>query len=230
MVLFQRVDNTRAQNASLSENLYSQLQKDILYQKFKRGYKLTEQAICDKYNVSRTPVREALRQLEKEGLIETVPNRGAFVIGFSPQDMDDMYELRSTYELQAVKWAIQRITKEEMEDLEETFEFMEFYTMKNDIDKMRDINLGFHQLIYNASHSRILRQVLSSYQVYIQHSHIARKYPPNYLQDVLEEHRAIFEAFKSGDVDAGVRAMGHHMSRSIERKKQEDNDEYKSSN
>lgn len=226
MVLFQRIDNTRAQNAPIADNLYSQLQKDILHGKFKRGYKLTEQAICDKYNVSRTPVREALRQLEREGLIETIPNRGAFVVGFSLQDMDDMYELRRTYEIQAVQWAIERITKEEMEDLEETFEFMEFYTMKNDIDKMLNINLGFHKLIYTASHSRMLQQVLSSYQVYIQHSRIARRYPPNYLQDVLEEHRAIFEAFKSKDVSAGVKAMEHHMARSIERKKQEDNDEY----
>jgi len=170
MVLYQHNENAKSQNLPISNNLFSKLQKDILQGKMRAGEKLTEQSICDKYKVSRTPVREALRQLEMEGLIETIPNRGAFVIGFSSQDMADMYELRKAYEVQAVKWAIERITDEEMEDLEETFEFMEFYTQKNDIDKMLNINTGFHQLIYTASHNRMLQHVLSSYQIYIKHS------------------------------------------------------------
>ncbi|MFV0517640.1 MAG: GntR family transcriptional regulator [Aminipila sp.] len=217
MVLYQHNENAKSQNLPISNNLFSELQKDILLGKMRSGEKLTEQSICDKYKVSRTPVREALRQLEMEGLIETIPNRGAFVIGFSAQDMIDMYELRKSYEVQAVKWAIERITDEEMEDLEETFEFMEFYTQKNDIDKMLNINTGFHQLIYNASHNRMLQQVLSSYQIYIKHSRKPGPYPDNYLADVLEEHRAIFEAFKNKDTVAGILAMQNHMDKSMNR-------------
>lgn len=215
MVLYQHNEHAKSQNLPISNSLFSKLQKDILQGKMRSGEKLTEQSICDKYQVSRTPVREALRQLEMEGLIETIPNRGAFVIGFSPQDMMDMYELRKAYEVQAVKWAIQRITDEEMADLEETFEFMEFYTQKNDIDKMQNINTGFHQLIYTASHNRMLQHVLSSYQIYIKHSRRPVPYPDNYLAEVLEEHRAIFEAFKNKDVEAGILAMSRHMENSI---------------
>jgi GntR family transcriptional regulator, rspAB operon transcriptional repressor len=91
-----------------------------------------------------------------EGLVEMIPNRGAYVLGLSARDMDDMFILRKIYEVQAVRWAIERITDEEMAQLEETFDFMEFYTMKNDVEKMLNINVNFHQTIYKASHNRML--------------------------------------------------------------------------
>lgn len=197
---------------ALSTDLFSNLRKDILQGKLRQGEKLTEQQICDEYNISRTPVREALKQLELEGLIETIPNRGAFVIGFSSQDISDMYELRKSYEVLAVKWAIERITKEEFEKLEEAFEFMEFYTQKKDVEKMLNINMNFHELIYRASHNRMLEHVLSSYQIYIKQSKTTRSdVSDRYLDEVLAEHQAIFEAFKNKDIDAGVAAVSKHL-------------------
>lgn len=198
---------------ALSTDLFSNLRKDILQGKLRQGEKLTEQQICDEYNVSRTPVREAFRQLELEGFIETIPNRGAFVVGFSPQDIQDMYELRKSYEVLAVKWAIERITKEEYEKLEEAFEFMEFYTQKKDFEKMLNINMNFHELIYKASHNRMLYHILSSYQLYIKQSKPASRTDASagYLDEILLEHRAIFEAFKNGDPDAGIAAVSRHL-------------------
>jgi DNA-binding GntR family transcriptional regulator len=201
----------KATGMPLSSDLFTNLRKDILQGKLRQGEKLTEQQICDTYHVSRTPVREAFKQLELEGLIETIPNRGAFVIGFSPQDFEDMYELRKSYEVLAVKWAIERITKEEFEKLEEAFEFMEFYTQKKDAEKMLNINMRFHELIYAASHNKMLQHVLSSYQIYIKQSKTANTYVDEYLDDVLEEHREIFEAFQNEEVDAGVKAITRHL-------------------
>ncbi len=198
---------------ALSTDLFSNLRKDILQGKLRQGEKLTEQQICDEYNVSRTPVREAFRQLELEGFIETIPNRGAFVVGFSPQDIQDMYELRKSYEVLAVKWAIERITREEYEKLEEAFEFMEFYTQKKDVEKMLNINMNFHELIYKASHNRMLYHILSSYQLYIKQSKSSSRsdVSSSYLDEILEEHRAIFEAFRSKDADAGTAAVSAHL-------------------
>ena len=201
----------------LASNLFLQLQKDILCGTRKPGEKLTEQNLCSEFNVSRTPVREALRQLEMDGLVENIPNRGAFVVGFSHQDMLDMYDLRKVYEMQAIRWAIQRITEEELEALEETFEFMEFYTMKKDIEKMLNINVGFHQIIYGASHNLMLRHVLSSYQVYLKYRRRDMEYSENYLPSVLAEHKAIFNAFLTKDAQAGVAAMEVHMENSKSR-------------
>lgn len=198
---------------ALSTDLFSSLRKDILQGKLHQGEKLTEQQICDEYNVSRTPVREAFLQLELEGFIEIIPNRGAFVVGFSTQDIQDMYELRKSYEVLAVKWAIERINKDEFEKLEEAFEFMEFYTQKNDVEKMLNINMNFHELIYKASHNRMLYHILSSYQLYIKQGRTSTRndVSSNYLDEILLEHRAIFEAFKNKNVDAGIAAVSKHL-------------------
>ncbi len=217
MVLYKHSDSPKA-NVPISTNLYLQLQKDILTGKLKNGQKLTEQVICEEYNVSRTPVREALRQLESDGLVENILNRGCFVVGLSLQDFEDLFELRKIYEIQAVKWAIERITEEEMEALDETFEFMEFYTLRNDIDKMLTINEGFHQIIYEASHNRMLQQFCSSYQTYMKYLRKDEEYPDDYLANVLEEHRQIFKAFIEKDVEAGAEAMEQHITNSKKRR------------
>lgn len=217
MVLYKHSDSPKS-NAPISSNLYTQLQKDILTGQLKPGQKLTEQTICEAYQVSRTPVREALRQLESEGLVENILNRGCFVVGLSKQDFEDIFELRKIYEIQAVKWAIERITDEEMDALDETFEFMEFYTLRNDIDKMLTINEGFHQIIYEASHNRMLQQFLSSYQVYLKYLRKDDEYPEDYLSTVLEEHRKIFKAFIEKDVEAGAEAMELHIENSKKRR------------
>jgi len=200
--------------APLSTDLFNRIKEDILSGKLKKDQKLIEQSICDEYKVSRTPVREALLQLEMEGLVEMIPNRGAYVLGLSARDMDDMFILRKIYEVQAVRWAIQRITDEEMAQLEETFDFMEFYTMKNDVEKMLNINVNFHQTIYKASHNRMLQHLLSSYQAYIRHGRRNFDEKEEYLQTVLKEHRDIFQAFVDKNVEAGVRAMEIHMDHS----------------
>ena len=196
MVTYKFPGDKEKNGGPISNSLLSKLQKDILTGKLKAGQKLTEQELCREYEVSRTPVREALRQLETDGLVENILNRGAFVIGMSEQDYEDMFEMRKIYEIQAVKWAIERITEEEMDRLEETFEFMEFYTLRKDIDKMLTINTGFHQVIYEASHNRMLRKLLSSYQSFLKYKGAEAVYEDDYLQTVLEEHRDIFKAFK----------------------------------
>jgi DNA-binding GntR family transcriptional regulator len=189
---------------SLSSGLFSQIRDDILHQKLKPGEKLTEQRIGAEYAVSRTPVREAFKQLEVEGLIENIPNRGAFVVGFSQQDIDDIYELRKVYEIIAVRWAIQRITKQELEELWEAYEFMEFYTHKRDYGKMLNINSKFHVLIYKASHNHLLCQTLTSYQYYIQQTRELPLDADTYLDEVLKEHRQILEAFQFKNIETGV--------------------------
>ena len=198
-------------------DLLSGLRKDILIKKYPKGYKLTEQTISLEYGTSRTPVREALKQLESEGLIEMIPNRGAFVLGLSEQDVRDMFELRKIYEIQAVKWAILRITDQELASLEETFEFMEFYTQKSDVEKMLNINMNFHQLIYTASHNKVLHNILSSYQLYLKYIRETSGFKAEYLPALLDEHKAIFDAFKNKNVDAGALAAEKHMDNSIAR-------------
>lgn len=204
-------------SVSLSYDLSLQIKEDILSGKMVSGDKLVEQNLCKEYQVSRTPIREALSQLAAEGLIVSIPNRGAFVQGISEREMIDIFTLRKIYEIQATKWAIERITKEELEELEENFEFMIFYTKRNDVDKMLNINALFHQQIYRASHNRMLSKMLSSYQIYVKYHKTNSIKEPNYLAQVLYEHQGIYRAFLNEDPEVGAKAMEIHMENSMKR-------------
>ncbi|MBR0374459.1 MAG: GntR family transcriptional regulator [Mogibacterium sp.] len=201
-------------NQPLSTSLFVQIQKDILSGKIKSGEKLTEQSICKEYNVSRTPVREALRQLETDGLIENIPNRGAYVIGLTKRDISDLFDLRCIFEMQAVQWAIERMNDEEVDQLRENVEFMEFYTLKEDADKVLQFNSQFHNIIYKGTKNRMLYQTLSSYQTYLKHSAPPKTFSGDYVRTILKEHKAIFDAFENKNTAAGRRAMQYHMEQS----------------
>lgn len=199
----------------LSSDLLQKIRIDILAERLMPGTKITEQSLGEKYGVSRTPVREALRHLSSEGLVEMIPNRGAFVIGLSSDDVKDLFILRQLNEIQAIKWAIERRTEEEMEAIEESFDFMVFYTERQDTKHMRAINSGFHQLIASASHNKLLIDNLKRTQEYLKYNAKVKPYKEETLEAILEEHRAIFNAFKANDPEAGAEAMKRHVENSL---------------
>ena len=86
------------ENHSLGQKVFQRIREDILEGNYKVGEELKEQLIGEQMGVSRTPVREALRQLELEGLVEIISNKGAFVVGFSLEDIQDIYEMRAELE------------------------------------------------------------------------------------------------------------------------------------
>ena len=102
---------------SLPESLYNDLRTDILSGQYIKGSRLTEQSICERYKVSRTPVREALSRLQSEGLVVLEKNRGALISGFTSADLDDLLELKQTAEMVAIRRAISSITKQDMQDV-----------------------------------------------------------------------------------------------------------------
>ncbi|MGN0714739.1 MAG: GntR family transcriptional regulator [Anaerovoracaceae bacterium] len=201
-----------------AEKIEEELKTEILTGKLRPGQRIVEQKLCDRYGISRTPIREILCHVEAEGLIETIPNRGAVVKGFTTREIDDFFLLKAPLEVQCVRWAIDRITPEEMDMLEQIFEFMEFYTMSGDLEKMLRINHGFDAALYQACHNRELEVTLSRYNFYLHHANAGVRYPANYLPVVLEEHRAIFQAFRSRDPEAGAEATEIHMLRTMIRR------------
>ena len=208
------INSAEKNSQPLSAGLYQEIQKDILSGVFESGSKLTEAAVCKRYSVSRTPVREAFRQLEADGLIENIPNRGAFVTGLTKRDISDLFDMRTLFEMQAVEWAIKRMDDEDIDVLRETVEFMEFYTLKNDVEKVLSFNSRFHNTIYSGTKDRMIQRTLSTYQTYIKHSAPAKSFSEDYLKTILEEHKAIFAAFEARNVAAGRKAMEYHMEQS----------------
>ena len=195
------------------------IEKDIISGRIAPGKRINEQDICKRFNMSRTPVREILRRIEGNGLAKSIPNRGVFAVGLTQQDLDDIFYLKILLEVQCVRWAIERITDEQLELLGETFDFMQFYTMSDDLDKMLRINEGFDAIIYNAAHNKELEKRLNRYNFLINNANAEVKYPLNYLPTVLEEHRAIYQAFVEKNPDAGAEATEVHLYKTMLRRK-----------
>ena len=199
----------------LAISIFIRLREDILRGKLENGEKLTEQRICDEYNVSRTPVREAFRLLDQEGLIQMIPNRGAFVMGFESQDIADMYDMRKEYEMLAFAWAVERMTEEELEKIRNACDLMEFYTRKGDIAKASEQNMHFHELIYEASHNRLLTRILTTYQYYTKlFKYNEEDHTAEYLNELLDEHKEILQALESRDAERGAVLVRKHLERS----------------
>ena len=152
---------------SLTDEIADIIRDRILKGEYKIGEKIKETQIASELKVSRTPIREAFKQLENEGLIDYIPNRGCFAKGFTKQDIEDIYAVRKALEILCVEWAVSRITEEQIQNLQDQCDLMEFYTVRQDEKKVLEINTGFHDIIYNATGSRFMAQVLRSYKEYI---------------------------------------------------------------
>jgi DNA-binding GntR family transcriptional regulator len=202
---------------SLSDEVANTIKERILKGEYSIGEKLKENQIAYELKVSRTPIREALKQLEKEGLVESIPNRGSFVLGLTKQDIQDIYAVRAAVEVLAADWAVSRITGEELKQLREVFDLMEFYSDKQNSDKVLELNKEFHQIIYHASGSRFLSQLLKSYQEYVEETRKATVYCSENLPLILEEHRNILEAVCMRNGQLAKERLSIHLANSQKR-------------
>ena len=141
---------------SLSAKVFHSIREDILNGKYQANEELKEKNIGDDLGVSRTPVREALRQLELEGLVHIIPNKGAFVEGVTLQDIKDIYEIRTLLEGLCARWAAERITQEQLEELEEIVFLSDFHYSKENWDQILELDNRFHEMVYEACASKEL--------------------------------------------------------------------------
>ncbi|MBR5229817.1 MAG: GntR family transcriptional regulator [Firmicutes bacterium] len=202
---------------SLTDEIADVVRERILKGEYEIGEKIKENQIATELRVSRTPIREAFKLLENEGLIDYIPNRGCFAKGFTRQDVEDIYAVREALEELAVCWAVERITPEEVSALEEECDLMEFYTKKKDRKKVLELNSSFHDIIYTSARSRFLAQVLRSYKEYIDKTRKVIFYEQSYLEAILAEHRLILEAISERDKAKAIAAMRGHLDASQSR-------------
>ncbi len=204
----------KKENKSLTSIIFEKIREDILNGMYNPGEKIVEAKLADELGVSRTPVREALKQLELDGLVENIPNRGVIVKGVTAQDIMDIYTIRETIEAIAAKWSVERMTQEDLDSLKEIYELMEFYTFKNDVDKIFELNTKFHELIYSATNSRFLEHVLRDFQLFIKSTRYESLKTEGRMQNTLEEHKEILDAFIERDQDKAVKKIIDHISHS----------------
>lgn len=196
---------------SLRSRVFNQIENDILNGRYRPGDSLIETKLSDELGVSRTPVREAIRQLELEGLVQTIPNKGAVVTGITAKDIEDIYTIRMLIEGLAARWAAEKATETELEELKEALELEEFYTLKNKTEDLMHFDSRFHEIIFKASKSRVLMHTLSSYHHYVQKARKMSLSTPGRAARVLEEHKAIFQAIADRDPDRAEKLTTQHI-------------------
>lgn len=204
---------------SLTDEIADIVRERILKGEYRIGEKIKENQIATELKVSRTPIREAFKQLENEGLIDYIPNRGCFAKGFTRQDIEDIYAVRKALEVLAVEWAVSRIDDEQLAELQRQSDLMEFYTTRKDSKRVLEINADFHDIIYDAAGSRFMAQVLRSYKEYIEQTRKVLYYEQDYLTDIFSEHKEILEAIKRRDSAGAKAAMARHLEGSQRRAK-----------
>lgn len=204
-------DESSGQLNSLRAKVFTQLQNDILNGKYQLGESIIETKLSEELGVSRTPIREAIRQLELEGLVQSIPNKGVLVKGISAQDIEDIYTIRMMIEGLAARWAAEKMTEEELAELKEAVELEEFYTSKNDTQHLLQFDSRFHDIIFRASKSKPLMHTLSTFHHYVQRARNASFSEPERARKVLEEHRAILQALMERDAEKAERLTTEHV-------------------
>lgn len=200
--------------ASLADQVFDKLEDDIVYGVYKHGEVLTELKLAESLGVSRTPIREALRRLEQERLIEDT-GKGSIVLGITKEDLLDIMDIRQSIEGLAGFYAAVNITPEGAEELSHLIDLQEFYHSKNDINRLQAADDEFHAAICRLSMRNVINDTL------IPLHRKTRLYRKIAMQDqerspkMLKEHREIYNAIVSGD---GVLARDL-MSRHIENAK-----------
>lgn len=200
-----------AGHGSLGHKIFCILRDKILNEDYEAGQKLNEVALSKELNISRTPIREALKQLELEGLVKSIPNKGVYVLGFSPRDIDDMLEIRLVLEGLSIQLAIDHISEAELEKIKEIYDLLEFYAKKNDQEKFTEINIEFHEAIYRGTHSQYFEQLLSdiNYYIHVTSRHSIRQ--PDRLLPAAQEHKEILEAIEKRDKELAKEKIQKHI-------------------
>jgi len=206
-----KLDASKANHWSLSEQVFEEIQENILNGELKPGAPLPEIRLSEELGVSRSPVREALRKLELEGLVKTIPNRGTFVVGISEKDIEDIYTIRMYIEGLAAKWAAANITEELLEEMRSIAELQKFYAEKNDPFQVWQLDSRFHYILYQASGSRVLKQTLTNMHHYIQRT---REFSISRLGravTTVQEHLNMLNAIEKHDGELAEKLTFEHI-------------------
>ena len=199
---------------SLADQVFDRLEADILGGKYQRGEILTELRLCAELGVSRTPVREALRRISQEHLIEETP-KGTMVLGITRKDFEDMCAIRIRIEGLAVRGFIANLTEDGLRELREAIEFQEFYLSKSDADHLRIMDGRFHDTVYSRCGSMILNDTLSPLHKKVQKFRRQSMQERSRAVKSVEEHKAIYEAIAERDADKAERLMVEHVEHAL---------------
>jgi DNA-binding GntR family transcriptional regulator len=203
-------------NEVKKNSVYDYLYNAIRTGDIKPGQTLTERGLAEKLNVSRTPIREAIRRLEEQGLVTHVPHRGVKVITLSVEKVAQLYEVRELLEGLAARNLARMHTAEMIAELNSFIELAQKEAAVNNVKEMAEINSRFHLALARLSQNIYLEAIMNMLQTQIglimstSLSHTGRP-----LENI-EEHKMIIRAIQSGDEDWAENTAKYHVRKSKE--------------
>jgi GntR family transcriptional regulator, rspAB operon transcriptional repressor len=197
------------------DTVHEQVRRLILRGDLQPGETVSQVALAARCGVSRTPLREALRMLQREGLVTGEPNRQVTVAPFSLPDLEQIYAMRVVLEASAVRWSVQRMTPEDVADLQAHVARMDHFAATGDYDRWEVPHLAFHQALVVKAGSRfgLTLAELSD------HGERYRRYYTEHGKRSWErgarEHKAILAAVKTGDADNSAHELVNHLAHTV---------------
>ena len=195
----------------LRELVCEHIREAIINGTFAPGERLMEIQMADEMGVSRTPVREAIRKLEMEGFVVMIPRRGTYVSNMSIKDINDVYEIRISLDTLAAGLAAERISDEELEELQRLLVKVGNAIEENDMAKVVEADIEFHDVLYKASRNERLRNIINNLREQITVIRgVSMRYPGR-LKDTQEEHRRLVESIAARDVEKSQEIARIHL-------------------
>lgn len=197
----------------LREMVYEELKMQILTGAIVPGTRMMEVELAKEIGVSRTPIREAIRKLEKEGLVTIEPRRGAYASQISTEDMVEILEVRQNMEGLAAFFAASRMKPEQLAELKDVSNKYNTAVCEGNMENMIKHDTRFHRIIVESCNNKILEQMIEQLQElvlrfrYIYYDNFRR------AENMPEEHKMIMDAIENGDADAARDAADVHIDR-----------------
>ncbi len=195
----------------LRDVVFNNIRQAILRGELKPGERLMEIALANQLGVSRTPVREAIRMLELEGLVIMVPRRGAQVAQITEQDLNDVLEVRLGLEELAVRIACERMTEEELAALFDAVKDFERKIQGEDLSALAEADVKMHEIIYNGTHNQRLVQIISNIREQMYRYRVEYLKDEECRQSLCEEHYTLWKALAERDSARAVEIISVHI-------------------
>jgi DNA-binding GntR family transcriptional regulator len=194
-----------------SAKLVRALEDDILNDRLRPGMRLDEQVLAQRFNVSRTPVREALRHLASSGLIELRRNHGAIVKSLTINELIEMFQVMAELEGLCARLSARRMDKAEREQMRRANNLCAKNLKIEDHDAFFEANNQFHEVIYSGSHNSFLQEETRRLRNRVNVHRRFITFQPRRMDNTVKEHQAIIEAIEAGDPDAAHGLMREHV-------------------
>jgi DNA-binding GntR family transcriptional regulator len=196
---------------ALYQEVAERLRQRIFAHELPPGTWIDEQKLAEQYGISRTPLREALKVLASEGLVELKPRRGCYVTEISAQDINDIFPLMAMLEGRCAAEAVKRAKRSDVDDLKAIHDVLEKSAKEDKIDAFFEANQEFHRKIQELAGNRWLLTVIQDLRKVLKLSRMHSLSIEGRLQQSLDEHRAIMAAILAGQPEQAEKAMHDHL-------------------